>query len=67
MHPNADCWGDCNVECYPTEDTQNNFIAIRKMDSGTLYIEYQNGTQNDGIEFDAVDFYEVMSMCRSLD
>ena len=34
------CWGGCDVECYPTESTQNNFIAVRKMDStGTLYVE----------------------------
>lgn len=60
VQPNGDCWGGCDIDCYPTESTQNNFIALRKMDSkGTLYVEYQNGTQNDGLDFDSVDFFEL--------
>jgi len=60
VQPNQDCWGGCDVECYPTESFQNNFIAVRKLDgTNTLYVEYQNGTQNTGLEFDAVDFFEL--------
>jgi len=69
---NADCW--CNDEsyptdpagaCYATEDTTNNFIAIRSFTEGenTIYAEYQSGSlYESAIEFDKVDFVEYYDL-----
>ena len=64
--PNTECWvgsesiDKCETECYPTESKQNNFIAIRNLTAGTLYVEYQTGKQTDEmIEFTDVDFKEL--------
>ena len=55
----------CNEGCYPTEDDNNNFIAIRKVGGagdGTLYAEYQEGTQSKvDIDFSAPTFYELFN------
>ena len=59
--PNGACWGTetvngvkpaasqgCDVDCYPTEDTRNNFIALRRPLEGLLYVEYETGNQTAG-------------------
>ena len=58
------CWSPvCSTDCYRTEDTSNNFIALRRppgtAGGDTLYAEFQSGdlTQGD-VKFDAVDFVE---------
>lgn len=76
------CWGGvstCTRSCYPTEDNNNNFIGLRRvadgtaadgtvLADGTLYAEYQKGTQNKGwddkgnfvgIDFSEPTFYEL--------
>eukprot|EP00511_Aplanochytrium_stocchinoi_P000535 CAMPEP_0204841948 /NCGR_PEP_ID=MMETSP1346-20131115/44320_1 /ASSEMBLY_ACC=CAM_ASM_000771 /TAXON_ID=215587 /ORGANISM="Aplanochytrium stocchinoi, Strain GSBS06" /LENGTH=416 /DNA_ID=CAMNT_0051980459 /DNA_START=976 /DNA_END=2223 /DNA_ORIENTATION=+ len=59
-----DCWGGCVNECYPTENVNNNFIAIRHVHSispfsDTLYAVFQTGNQrSENINFDNVDFVE---------
>jgi len=59
---NKKCWTPiCKSNCYPTEDSSNNFIALRSLtpDDNTLYAEFQKGDLADGkVEFDAVDFKE---------
>lgn len=69
---NSDCW--CNShkypsdpagECYPTESTSNNFIAIRNVtkESNTLYVEFQNGDLGKApIEFDNIEFIEYFDL-----
>merc|ERR1712062_570787 len=69
---NSDCW--CNSfeypsdpagECYPTEDTTNNFIAIRNLTAGgnTLYAEFQKGDlATAGIDFDNIGFVEYFDL-----
>lgn len=69
---NADCWCGDNAyptdpagNCYATEDTTNNFIAIRSLKDGenTVYAEYQSGSLYDKpIEFDTVDFVEYYDL-----
>lgn len=57
---NADCWMGTS-DCYATEDTHNNFIALRQFDGNTsrLYVEYQQGNQGrTDINFSATDFVE---------
>ena len=62
------CWGpdkgsvqpNCNQECYPTENTANNYIALRSVgDVNTLYAEFATGNQDlSDIDFNTPDFYE---------
>lgn len=62
--PNSLCWGSCcTQQCYATESTANNFIALRSMadsaNGDTLYAEFQTGDlTNADIKFEHVDFYE---------
>ena len=75
----AGCWGPpaCNVECYATESTANNFRAIRQVvtpavDGGLveaaaspdrLYAEFATGDQSESdVEFAHPDFYELYDM-----
>ena len=53
----------CTLDCYATESTANNFIALRTMPwskhGNTLYVEYQKGEQIlADINFTKVDFVE---------
>ena len=64
--PNGVCWsGDmpgqmCTKACYPTEDTTNNFLGLRRVTDGTLYAEYQKGDQAQAnVDFAAPTFYEL--------
>merc|ERR1719231_1108174 len=71
--PNGACWGTeqdtgvtpatdqgCDVDCYPTEDTRNNFIGLRRED--LLYVEYQTGDQTAAdVSFDDPDFFELFN------
>lgn len=70
---NAGCWAtdtasnpaDLDPSCYATEDTTNNFIAIRNLKNGenTVYVEYQSGDLRDSaIEFDNPDFIEYYNL-----
>ena len=69
---NANCYSvspgqggaNCSSDCYATESTQNNFIALRSMPGSafgdTLYAEFQTGEQNVAdVNFTAVDFVEA--------
>lgn len=71
LQDNTDCWcgGDWPMKedgtCFATEDTTNNFIAIRDLRPGSniVYAEYQTGDQTDtSIEFDKVDFREYYDL-----
>merc|ERR1712086_742356 len=63
---NTDCWASLggpskNDHCYTTEDTSNNYIALRRFEEGvgTLYAEFQKGDLNKAdINFDDVDYHE---------
>lgn len=70
---NAGCWAtdknsnpvDLDPTCYATEDTTNNFIAIRNLKDGEnlVYAEYQSGKLLDSaIEFDKPDFIEYYNL-----
>jgi len=69
---NSHCWcssktypTEQNGTCYATEDTQNNFIAVRNLTAGhnIVYVEYQTGDQSSmDIEFDKVDFVEYYDL-----
>jgi hypothetical protein len=69
---NADCWcgddsypTDPSGNCYATEDTANNFIAVRSLKSGTntVYVEYQSGDlRSNAIDFNKVDFVEYFDL-----
>ena len=67
--PNAECWGPspqgCDANCYATETTQNNYLALRALDDaggGLLYVEYQNGTLFDAdVDFSRADFFELFN------
>jgi N-acetylglucosamine-6-sulfatase len=67
---NTDCW--CASEqvsdtCYATEDTANNFIALRELDgsSNTVYAEFQTGDMSDAdIKFDKLDFVEYFDLSK---
>lgn len=70
---NAGCWvtdknsnpTDLDSTCYATEDTTNNFIALRNLRHGenAVYVEYQSGDLLDSaIEFDNPDFIEYYKM-----
>jgi len=57
---NAACWMG-STDCYATEDSQNNWIALRQIDESrnSLYAEFQRGSQgNEDIDFSATDFVE---------
>jgi len=66
--PNNDkCWSPvCKTDCYPTEDENNNFIALRHPDASgafgnTLYAEFQHGNADKAaVNFSAgdVNFHE---------
>eukprot|EP00971_Amphidinium_carterae_P060137 1190096-Amphidinium_carterae.1 len=48
-------------ECYPTEDTHNNFIALRmrSIERDSVFMQYQSGNQGEAdINFTTVDFEE---------
>lgn len=68
LEKNDHCWGGggCDKNCYLTESTSNNFIALRHTGSSeTLYVEYQKGEQSKtAIEFDKVDFYEYYDAAK---
>ena len=64
---NDKCWGPpCTADCYPTESTDNNFIALRHPDASgaygdTLYAEFQNGNADKAaVSFSAaaINFHE---------
>jgi len=69
---NAHCWcgsqkypTEQNGTCYATEDTTNNWIAIRNLTAGQniVYVEYQTGDQTStNIEFDNIDFVEYYDL-----
>jgi len=73
--PNGACWGTetvngvkpaasqgCDVDCYPTEDTRNNFIALRRPLEGLLYVEYETGNQTAGdLVFESPNFFELFN------
>jgi len=69
---NADCWcGDNSYptdpagSCYATEDTTNNFIAIRSLTGGenTLYAEFKSGSLYESkIEFDSINSVEYYDL-----
>merc|ERR1712137_697353 len=68
----ADCWCGSEVyptdpegSCYATEDTTNNFIALRNLRAGEnkIYAEYQSGSLYEAdVQFDAVDFVEYFDV-----
>ena len=66
---NSVCWGggQCTGNCYPTETTANNFIALRSMQGSKfgnkLYAEFQEGSQiKEDIDFSNPTFYELYDM-----
>lgn len=68
---NSDCWSApgqlCKDQCYPTEDNQNNFRAVRGMPGSetgdVLYAEYQTGDQTQAnVNFTKVDFVELFDI-----
>lgn len=55
----------CNQECYITEDTTNNFIAIRTLGKGdnALYAEFQTGDLTFAdVDFATADFVEYYNV-----
>ena len=59
--PNSNCWSPmCKDNCYPTESTANNFIALRNVSSSnSLYAEFKNGfLDNSDVTFEHPDFIE---------
>jgi N-acetylglucosamine-6-sulfatase len=67
---NTHCWAlyGCSKDCYPTESTANNYIALRSMPGSrfgnTLYAEYQTGDQskkdvNFTTHVDAHEYYNA--------
>jgi N-acetylglucosamine-6-sulfatase len=74
---NAGCWAsdaasnpvDLDPTCYATEDSTNNFIAIRNLKGGEnfVYAEYQAGDLLDvNVEFDNVDFIEYYDLEKDI-
>jgi arylsulfatase A-like enzyme len=71
---NADCWcqseqypTDPDGSCYATEDTANNFIAVRNLTAGSnvVYVEYETGDlSTSSIGFDRVDFVEYYDLAE---
>lgn len=67
--PNQQCWGPpgCNEDCYPTESSLNNFIALRVINdtSNLLYVEYQSGNQAKvDINFSNISFTELFDAAQ---
>mmetsp|Transcript_117923 Transcript_117923/g.234923 ORF Transcript_117923/g.234923 Transcript_117923/m.234923 type:complete len:576 (-) Transcript_117923:127-1854(-) len=68
LRNNTDCWcfGPWPLKkhdptCYETEDTTNNWIALRDLRPGSnrVYAEFQTGDQTkSSVDFDRVDFRE---------
>jgi len=65
---NDECWGGsgCDQNCYATESTANNFIAVRHMPwstfGDTLYVEYETGQQiTQDVNFSKIDFIEYFN------
>lgn len=74
---NAGCWAsdknsnpvDLDPTCYATEDSTNNFIAIRNLKDGEnfVYAEYQAGDLLDvSVEFDKPDFIEYYDLEKDM-
>ena len=67
---NRDCWCPGYVVpppqgCYQTEDTSNNFIALRQLGGGEdlLYAEFEEGNLATGsVNFDKVNFIEFYNL-----
>ena len=62
---NADCY-ICQDDCYPTEDPDNNFIALRHVDpstefGNTLYAEFASGDHID-LNFKNLSFNEYYNI-----
>ena len=52
---------ECKYDCYPTETSANNFVAIRHVGGAgafgdSLYAEFQTGHPNGHVDNDHVDF-----------
>jgi len=66
VSPNEDCWGPgCTRDCYPSENDQNNFIALRLINAthNLIYTKYKTGSQTeDNITFQDPDFIEIFNV-----